>query len=71
MANCQRSGFAAAGRLVHNFDRVPPDYLLSLVTLRREVIVGPPHPARGGVFLWAPRWGWNTWSKARVLNRRG
>jgi hypothetical protein len=30
----------SAARLVHNFDRVPPDYLLSLVTLRREVIKG-------------------------------
>ena len=29
-----------AARLVYNFDRVPPDYLLSLVTLRREVSVG-------------------------------
>ena len=30
----------AAGRLVHDFDRVPPDDLLSLVALRREVIIG-------------------------------
>jgi hypothetical protein len=30
----------AAGRLVHDFDRVPPDDLLSLVALRRKVIIG-------------------------------
>jgi hypothetical protein len=30
----------AASRLIHDFDRIPPDYLLSLLTLRREVIKG-------------------------------
>src|SRR5262245_51317250 len=35
-----RGAIYTASRLIHDLDRIPPDYLLSLVTLRREVSIG-------------------------------